>query len=175
MGVGRKSSSSGAEAQVLVGANVGAKACLRRQAPTPGAVGSSEQRVHAAGTPPPGAGRLRSNRWPYSGCSGSMMATRETVRFETTALCDVRRSCRRHRAARPLAAPCRRHPDRRFELSPTPACRPHPRAPTIQSHRQSAVPAGTTTPPRTPVENPAPRSAGRLIEAHLELGNFTSA
>lgn len=51
---------------------------------------------------------------------------------------EVFRSRRRHRAARPAAAPCRRRPDRRLELPAQAARRTHAGTPAIQSRHHAA-------------------------------------
>jgi hypothetical protein len=59
---------------------------------------------------------------------------------------------------------------RRIKTAPVMA-----RASPIQGRQRATVPGRPTPPMRPPAEDPALRSAGRLIEAHDRLGIFTSA
>ena len=72
----------------------------------------------------------------------------------------VRRHRRRHGSPRPTSAPCRRHPDRRIELSAPPARRSRARACALESHRRPADGAQTAQPPPLKEDR---RSRQRLI------------
>lgn len=115
------------------------------------------------------------NRWPKSECRESVTMITHPSRSRIVSFCDVRRSRRRHCAARSASAPRGRLPDRRIELSPARTRRSAARTCSDKSQHPTRADPADAPAPRTTAKKRRRRSRHRLIAMPARLGNFTSA